>query len=358
MSETGPEKGYMKRALALAQKGRGRTSPNPMVGAVIVKNGGIVAQGWHERAGAPHAEAMALQKAEEKAKGATLYVTLEPCCHTDKRTPPCTRAIIASGVNRVVSAMADPNPKVSGKGFAELRRAGIEVVNGVLEEDARRLNEAYIKHVTTGKPFVTLKVAMSLDGKIATRTGDSKWITGGKARGLVHRVRADVDAVLTAVGTVKADDPLFTARVRGGKNPVRVVIDPGLESPVDSKIFQTPPETILVTRKKLPKMLEDKGINILSFHDKLSLDWLMEKLGERGIMSVLIEGGSGLAGYAVDEGVVDKVMFFIAPMIVGGREAFPAVGGKGIEKIKDAYNVRNLKIRRIGEDLLLEGYLG
>jgi len=350
------EKRLMSRALSLALKGRGRTSPNPMVGSLLIKKGRIISEGFHERAGGPHAEARVLEVAGEKARGGILFITLEPCCHTEKRTPPCTKAIIKSGVKKVIVAMEDPNPKVSGKGIAELRAAGIAVISGVLEDKAKKLNEAYIKYITTGRPFVTLKVAMSLDGKIATRTGDSRWITGEKARRLVHQMRSDSDAILTGAGTVTADDPELTARIKGGKNPVRVVIDPQLKTPLRAKIFKTPPETIMVSEKLLPPSLENSCVKNISYKGCLSLKWLMEELGSRGITSVLIEAGSTLAGTALDEGIVDKAAFFIAPKIIGGKDAFPAVGGKGIEKIKDAYKVKDLKVRKIGADLLIEGY--
>ncbi len=347
----------MKRALRLAEKGRGRTSPNPMVGAVAVKDGKIISEGWHERAGLPHAEAIAIQKAGEGARGATLYVTLEPCCHTAKRTPPCVRGIIEAGIKKVVAAMADPNPRVSGKGFEALREAEVEVEAGLFEKEARRLNEAYIKHITTGRPFVTMKVAMSLDGKIATRTGDSKWITGERARRLVHRMRGDSDVVLTACGTVVADNPQLTARIKGAKSPIRVIIDPELKSPPGCNVFTTPPQTIVVSKRKLPKELEEKGVKALNYKGELSLNWLMEGLGRAGVTSVLIEGGSSLTGHAIEEGIVDKVVFFIAPVIVGGREAFPAVGGLGVEKIKDSFKVKEMRVRRVGEDLMVEGWV-
>ena len=226
---------YIKRTLRLAKKAMGMTSPNPMVGAVLVKDGEIIAEDFHRKPGTPHAEALVLSKSGGKAAGATLYVNLEPCCHTDKRTPPCTKAIINAGVRRVVAAMTDPNPKVSGMGLRELAKAGIEVTSGILEQEAVRLNEFYIKYITTGNPFVILKAAMTLDGKIATPEGRSKWITGEKARRNVHRLRSSVDAVITAIGTVKADDPSLTARIKGGKNPIRIVIDPNLETPLNCK---------------------------------------------------------------------------------------------------------------------------
>ncbi len=350
---------YIKRTLRLAAKAKGMTSPNPMVGAVIVKNGEIIAEDYHKTPGKPHAEALAITKAGENAEGSTLYVNLEPCCHTEKRTPPCTKAIMNAGINKVVIGMPDPNPKVSGKGITELLKTGIEVKSGILEDESRRLNEAYVKFITTGKPFVTLKIAMTLDGKIATPEGQSKWITGEKARKTVHRLRSSVDAIVTAIGTVKADDPQLTARIKGGRNPLRIVIDPNLEIPLNAKILQVPPETVIVTRTNNSKStyLEKSGIKILYFKNKFDLKWLIEKLGQMNITSVLIEGGSSLNAHSLEDGVVDKIIFFIAPKIIGGRDSFPAIGGKSFKKLEEAYRITDSKVRRIGEDFLIEGYI-
>jgi diaminohydroxyphosphoribosylaminopyrimidine deaminase/5-amino-6-(5-phosphoribosylamino)uracil reductase len=351
---------FMRRALALARRGRGHTSPNPMVGAVLLKGGRVVAEGYHRRPGAPHAEAVALQRAGPRARGATLYVNLEPCVHTHKRTPPCTEAIIRAGVKRVVAAMKDPNPRVNGKGFEALTKAGIEVEVGLLEAEALRLNEAYVKHIQTGMPFVMLKVAMTLDGKIATSTGQSKWITGPQARRMVHALRARVDAVLTAVGTVLADDPALTVRFlkRPPRQPLRVVIDPELQSPLGAQVFRTPPPTLLVSRRPLPEALRRQGVEGLMFSTReLSLRWLLRELGKRGITSVLIEGGSALAGRAVAERVPDKVVFFIAPKLLGGKQSYPAVGGPEPRSLQDALPLGQMKVRRVGEDLLVEAYV-
>lgn len=355
---------FMTRAITLATRARGMTSPNPMVGAVIVKNGKIISEGYHRKPGTPHAEALAITAAGGAANASTLYVSLEPCCHTDKRTPPCTRAIINSGIKRVVMAMRDPNPKVSGKGLRELERAGIEVVTGILEEKAKKMNESYIKYITTGKPFVILKVAMTLDGKIATGAGQSKWITGEKSRMMVHRLRSSVDAVMTAIGTVKADDPQLTARIRNVRNPRRVLIDPSLEVSPDAKILRVPQEMIIVTKhtidpvrnKKLNNFII-KGCYILLYKQKLELNWLLERLGEVGITSLMIEGGSSLNAHALEEGIVDKVMFFIASKIMGGTASYPAVGGKTLRELDEAYRLKDTAVRRVGEDLLVEGYL-
>jgi len=354
---------YIKRALVLAERARGGTSPNPMVGALLVKNGRIISEGYHKKAGTPHAEVIVIDKAGEKAPGSTLYVSLEPCCHTDKRTPPCTKKIISSGIRRVVVAMKDPNPKVAGKGIAELEKAGIKVSAGILEEKARHLNESYIKYITTGTPFVVLKIAMTLDGKIATPEGESKWITGEKARKMVHRLRGSYDAVMTAIGTVKADNPMLDCRVSGYKNPVRIIIDPQLETGLDSQVSSCPPETIIVTKKTIDKdsivdAFRRKGISFIEYQNAdLDLQWLMKELSLRQITSILVEGGSSLSSYCLEAGTVDKVMFFIAPKIMGGRDSFPAVGGKSFRKLADAYRLREVKIKHVGEDILIEGYI-
>ncbi len=384
---------FMKRTLRLAVKGRFSTSPNPMVGAVIVKNKKIISENFHRKPGDLHAEALAIEKAGKNANGSTLYVNLEPCCHLEKRTPPCTRAIINAGIKEVIVGMIDPNPRVSGKGIVELKKAGIRVRTGILEEKAKRLNEAYIKYITTKKPFVTLKIAMTLDGKIATPEGKSKWITGEKSRKMVHRMRASVDAIITAIGTVKADDPQLTARIKGGKNPKRIIIDPDLEIPLHAKVLQIPPETIIITRKfhssqfnnppspphplltkggqkggkgrqggfsKMGKikLLIDRGVQFIEYEgEKVNLDWLIKKLGEIEMTSVLIEGGSSLNAHALEDRVVDKVLVFIAPKIIGGRESFPSVGGRSFKTLEDAYRIKNLTIKRIDEDILIEGYV-
>ena len=357
---------YMKRSLKLASKALSMTSPNPMVGAVLVKKGKIIYEDFHRRPGTPHAEALVIEKAAGNAKGSTLYINLEPCCHTEKRTPPCTKAVIAAGIREVVIGMKDPNPKVSGRGISELQKAGIHVRTGVLENEAKRLNEAYIKYITKGIPFVIMKIAMTLDGKIATPKGQSKWITSEKARKMVHRLRGSVDSIITAIGTVKADDPELTARIKGGKTPLRIIIDPNLEVPLHSKVLQVPPQTIIVTKKlevssqqsEKKKILLDKGIEIIEYEgEKADLQWLMKRLGEKEIVSSLIEAGSSFNASALEEGIVDKVMFFIAPKIIGGKESFPAVGGRTFRSLAEAHRLRDIKIRRVGEDILVEGYI-
>ncbi len=352
---------YMKRALRLAEKARGMTSPNPMVGAVLVKDGKIIAEDFHKKAGEPHAEALVIAQAGDKAKNATLYVTLEPCCHTDKRTPPCSRAIINSGIKKIFVAMRDPNHKVSGKGITELGNHGIAIVEGLLEEKAGRLNEVYCKYITTGTPFVTLKAAMTLDGKIATPEGQSKWITGEKARQMVHRMRCSSDAVMTAIGTVKADNPELTARIKCRRQPLRIIIDPELETPIDFKVCKTPPGSLFVTNRKDGKKrseLQSKGIQFIECDDKkVDLKWLMEKFGGMGITSVMIEAGSSFNAAALKAGIVDKVVFFVAPKIILGRQSVPVVGGESFLKLQDALMISDMSVRKIGGDIMIEGYL-
>lgn len=360
---------FIKRALRLASKALGRTSPNPAVGAVIVRDNRIVAEDYHRGPGTPHAEALAIQEAGEKARGAVLYVSLEPCCHTDKRTPPCAKAIIKAGIRKVVVAMRDPNPKVSGRGLKELEASGIEVVSGIEEISAKRLNEAYTKYITTGRPFLILKAAMTLDGKIATPEGQSKWITGEQARRMVHLLRSRVDAVMTAIGTVKADDPELTVRLTKPKgkgqclkNPIRIVIDPRLEITLSSRLLNIPPQTIIVFRntagRKKRESLIAKGVQLIEYEDKkLNLGWLMGRLGEIGITSIMLEGGSSLNAHALEDGIVDKVMFFIAPKLICGTESYPVVGGKTFRTLEAAYMLRETSIRKVGEDFLIEGYL-
>jgi diaminohydroxyphosphoribosylaminopyrimidine deaminase/5-amino-6-(5-phosphoribosylamino)uracil reductase len=349
----------MKKCLSLARRASGRTSPNPMVGALLIKDNEIIAKDYHRKSGAPHAEALVLKEAGDRAKGASLFVTLEPCCHTNKRTPPCTDAVIASQPKNVFIAMLDPNPMVSGKGIERLRAAGINVETGILEKEAKRLNEAYIKYITTKRPFVTLKIAMTLDGKIATPDGESKWITCEESRKFTHRLRSKNDGLLSAVGTVIADNPSFTARIRGGVNPLRIIIDPDLKTPDGFNVLKTPPQTIIVCKDGNPRSyhLINNGIEILTYKDKLDLNWLMYELGKRQIMSLMIEGGQSLAGHALEETIVDKVICFIAPKIIRGKESFPAVGGNTFRNINEAHQLKDTTVRNIGCDVLIEGYL-
>ncbi|MBF0317721.1 MAG: bifunctional diaminohydroxyphosphoribosylaminopyrimidine deaminase/5-amino-6-(5-phosphoribosylamino)uracil reductase RibD [Nitrospirae bacterium] len=346
----------MKRCLALAGKAEGQTSPNPMVGALLYKAGRVLAEDYHKKAGTPHAEALVLEQTGQRARDAVLFVTLEPCCHRGKRTPPCTDAIIKAGVREVVIAMQDPNPAVAGKGIEALNNAGIATQLGIMQEKALRLNEAYIKYITTQTPFVILKVAMTLDGKIATPDGHSKWITCEASRRVVHRVRASVDAVLSAVGTVKADNPGFKPAIRGVRNPVRVIIDPALDIPADFEVLKTPPETIIVTRKRDTYKID--GLRYIYYDGELDMKWLMAELGKTGVMSVMIEGGASLSGYAIEAGIVDKVMFFIAPKIVGGKGSLSPVASKTFRAVNEPYGITDMTVRRTGCDILIEGYIG
>ena len=353
---------YMKRAIALARRGLGRTSPNPAVGCVIVRDGAIVGEGWHKKAGGPHAEVHALCQAGEAAKNADVYVTLEPCAHYGK-TPPCAEALIDAGVKRVFAAMVDPNPKVKGKGVDALRAAGIEVVTGLMETESRLLNEPFIKHVTTGLPFVILKSAMTLDGKTATAGGDSKWITNEKSRKYVHKVRSMVDAVMVGVDTVVADDPQLTSRIAGGKDPLRIVVDSSLRTPVNSRLLhlESPARTLiatLVADGPKTEQMRACGADILLCHDRdgrIDLHDLFVKLGERKIQSVLLEGGSTLAGEAMRQGLVDKLLLFYAPKLLCG-DGPGLFAGYGAARMADAASLRDVRIRRFGEDILLEGY--
>lgn len=358
---------YMKMALELARKGEGFTSPNPMVGAVLVKDGEVVGKGYHARAGLAHAEIEALREAGEKAKGATLYVNLEPCCHHG-RTGPCVEAIVAAQVKRVVLAMVDPNPLVAGKGIARLKAAGVEVAAGVLAEEAARLNEVFIKYITTGLPFVVAKAAVSLDGKIATRLGESQWITGEEARAFGHRLRHRYDAVLVGVNTVLADNPSLTARLPEGRgrDPVRIVLDSSARTPPDARIItqESLASTIIAVTEEAAEervtALSRAGAQIVvtpARKGRVDLAWLMKELAAREITSVLIEGGGEVHASALSAGIVDKVVFFIAPKIIGGKEAPGPVGGCGADRLAGAVTLRDVSVSRLGEDILVEGYV-
>jgi diaminohydroxyphosphoribosylaminopyrimidine deaminase/5-amino-6-(5-phosphoribosylamino)uracil reductase len=358
---------YMHRALELAARARGRTSPNPMVGAVLVKDGQVVGEGFHSFAGADHAELVALQEAEGAARGATLYVSLEPCCHYG-RTPPCVQRILASGIARVVAACQDPNPAVSGKGVAALRAAGIPTEVGVLAEEATRLNEAFFTFIRTGRPFIVMKAAASLDGKIATRTGESRWITGEKARLRVHQLRNEVDAVLVGIGTVLRDDPLLTTRLGTAdqRDPARVVVDNLARLPLRAKVINrasTAP-TFLAVSERAPaakvEALQREGVQVLVVEGsprRVSLQRLMEALGKLGFLSVMIEGGAEINASAIQEGIVDKVLLFLAPILMGGKSAPSALAGTGAATLAQAVRLRDIRIERLDEDLLLEGYV-
>lgn len=366
---------HMALALELAEKGRGTTSPNPMVGAILVKDGRIIGKGYHAAAGELHAEVNAINSAKENPRGATLYVTLEPCNHTG-RTPPCTQKIIAAAISRVVIAMKDPNPHVIGGGIKALKSHGIAVTCHIAEKRARRLNEAFIKFVQTRYPFVIVKCAATLDGWLATRTHDSKWVTGESARGYVHQVRHAVDAIMVGIGTVRADNPSLTTRLnhpmgnqmdnQEGRDPVRIVIDPTLSIDSNARLLQIPSaaETILVVDKDIDAAkadrLRQRGITLATgLFTNASIDFirLMGYLGNRQITSLLIEGGGGVIGSAFRGGIVDKCLFFFAPKILGGDDGVPICRGTGPTAMKDCLKLASVKTRRFGDDVLIEGYV-
>jgi len=352
---------YLRRALALAR--RGRTSPNPMVGAVVVRDGEIVGEGFHPKAGEPHAEVFALRAAGERARGATLYVTLEPCSHYG-RTPPCADAVVRAGLRRVVVASVDPNPLVAGRGLEKLHAAGIEVTSGLLHAQEARLNEAYRHWIVTRRPFVTLKLAASLDGKLATRTGDSRWITGEAARRDVHRLRAASDAILTTAATVLADDPALTARLRGARQPRRVVVDARLRTSPAAQVYapsDRPP--LLATLVDDPERLapyQEHGVEALTLpavDGYVDLPALLAALGEREIVSLMVESGGAFAAALLAAGGVQKLRLYLAPLLIGGKEAVPALGGLGVACLADAPRLHDVTWKRIGEDFRVEGYL-
>lgn len=367
MPEVEADRNWMRRALDLAARARGRTSPNPMVGAVIVTDGQVVGEGFHAYAGSDHAEVAALREAGPAAAEGTLYVSLEPCCHHG-RTPPCVDQIVRAGIRRVVAACEDPNPSVSGRGITALCEAGVRVEVGLLGEEAARLNEAFFKYIRTGLPFVTLKVAASLDGKIATRTGESRWITGESARRRVHHLRNEVDAVLVGIGTVLRDDPLLTTRlgIADQRDPTRVIVDNLARLPLRAKVVNrasTAP-TILAVSQMAPRTtleaLEREGVQVIVVENsrrRVSLERLMEVLGKRGILSVMIEGGAEINASALREGIADKVLVFLAPILIGGKSTSTAVGGDGIESLAQALRLRDVRIERFDGDILVEGYL-
>ncbi|GMR04976.1 MAG: bifunctional diaminohydroxyphosphoribosylaminopyrimidine deaminase/5-amino-6-(5-phosphoribosylamino)uracil reductase RibD [Thermodesulfobacteriota bacterium] len=358
---------FMRAALKLARKGVGFTSPNPAVGAVIVRNNKIIAGGYHRRAGLAHAEIEALSGLKARAlKGSTLYVTLEPCCCYG-RTPPCTDAVIGSGISKVVVGATDPNPAVAGEGLRALKSAGLTVVSGVLESESLAINEGYARHITTGLPFVILKLASSLDGRTATSRGESRWITGEASRRYVHRVRSDVDAVMVGSGTILKDDPALTVRLTGGKakNPVRVIVDSSFKTPLGAKVFKGIEGSglyIFTTKKagvEKIKKASALGARVVTLRETargVSLKSVVKRLGRDNITSLLIEGGGRLAASAIKEGVVDKVMWFAAPLILGA-DAKPAVSDLSVSALKLAPRLSKVKARRMGDDLLVEGYL-
>ena len=352
---------YMGLALKLALKAKGKTSPNPLVGALVVKAGKIIGRGFHAKAGFAHAEIIALDEAGKKAKGATLYVTLEPCAHTG-RTPPCINRIIGSGIKEVVVGMIDPNPLNNGKGVTLLKQSNIKVRVGVLGERLKKINESFIKYITTKIPFITVKVAESLDGRIATRSGDSQWITSDKSRAFAHRMRKDYDAIMVGVNTVLRDNPSLNAWF-SGKKLIKIIVDSNLSISEDSNIFAKDSQVIIITLPSRPgqetenrKSLAAKA-RILEVKEKagqINLRDALKKLAGLQISNIIVEGGGTLIGSLFDERLVDKILFFISPKIIGGKDAVSSVMGNGVKRIDQAIKLLDLKVRRFGEDLLVQ----
>lgn len=356
---------YMRMALDLARKGKGWTTPNPLVGAVIVKGGRVIGQGYHQKYGQPHAEVNAIASAKEDVTGATLYVTLEPCSHFGK-TPPCSDLLIDKNIKRVVVGTLDPNPLVAGKGIERLRSNGIEVVTGVLEEESQKLNEIFIKYIVTKEPFVVMKNAMSLDGKIATVTGESQWISGESSRKQVHSLRHELAGIMVGIETIIKDDPQLTSRTLNSRNPIRIVVDSQLRIPIASKVLtqQDKAKTIVATTRRANKekldTLKQMDIEVLVTKEKggrVDLKELMKLLGAKGIDSILLEGGANLNFSALEEGIVDKIQSYIAPKIIGGKEAKTAVEGAGVHSLKNAFQIDRMTPVMVGEDLFVEGYI-
>lgn len=349
---------FMGRALELARLRKGLTHPNPTVGCVVVKDGKIISEGYHERAGAPHAEVVALSKAGQNAKDSTLYVTLEPCSHYG-RTPPCTNAIIEAGVKRVVVATLDPNPKVMGSGIERLRAAGIQVDVGVLEEEARQLNEDFFVYITQNRPYITLKWAQSIDGSLATKTGDSKWITSRESREFAHRLRAEATAILVGVNTVVKDDPLLTVRAfLWERQPIRVVLDPYLRTPLQANLMvDTSAKTILVTcsqKEDKVKKLEDMGVSVVKAEcvkGRVDLRWLMRWMHQQEIMHLMVEGGARTLEGFIEEGLWDRIVVFLGPLLIGNGIR---VRSPGAEKLMDAIPLRKRRLWQLGEDVAIE----
>lgn len=360
------DEGFMKKTLRLAKKGLGSTSPNPLVGALVVKDRQIVGSGYHKKAGAPHAEIEALSKAGKSAKGATLYVNLEPCNHYG-RTPPCTKTILKSSVKKVVVGMVDPNPHVTGGGCEFLSSHGVKVKCNVLEEECKRLNEVYIKYITKDKPFVILKGALTLDGWIATQTGNSKWITGEKSRKFVHSLRKQVDAILVGVETVIVDNPFLTPYLIGKStsDPFRVIVDTNLRIPLHSRVFDSPKSglTIIAVGSNVDsakrKKIEDLGARVVNCqvrNGRIDLADLLDELAKMSISSVLVEGGATLFGSMIREELVDKYYIFLAPKILGGDNGVPFARGPGCGNIEDCLPLKVLMVRRFDDDIMIEAY--
>lgn len=351
----------MKIALSLAAKGMGNVSPNPMVGSVIVKDGRIIGQGYHEKYGGLHAERNALKNCSESPEGAVMYVTLEPCCHYGKQ-PPCVEAVLESGVSEVVIGSPDPNPLVAGKGIQILRDNGISVTENILLEECKKLNEVFFHFIRTNKPYVVMKYAMTMDGKIATHTGESKWITGETAREHVHLQRHKYSAIMVGVETVIKDDPMLTCRIPDGKNPVRIICDTNLRTPISSRIIQTAKEvpTIIATgckNKEKSEIYTKKGCHIIVLAEKdgyVDLNALMARLGKDGIDSILLEGGATLNWSALQSGIVQKVQAYIAPKLIGGTGAKTPIGGLGFDRMNETVHLKNSTILQLGDDFLIE----
>lgn len=354
----------MERALELAMKGIGKVNPNPLVGAVIVKDGEIIGEGYHECYGEAHAERNAVKNVVRSVEGSTIYVTLEPCAHYGK-TPPCVDLIIEKKFKKVVVGMLDPNEKVAGKSIEKLKKHGIDVVVGVKEEECKKINEIFIKYITSKIPFVILKSGMSLDGKIATYSGESKWITSKESREDSQNLRNRLNSIMVGVNTVIADDPELTCRINNEKNLIRIVVDTKLRIPLDSKVVKnndklTIVATVLSSNESKKQKLRDLGVKVIEVPEKnnrVDLTELVKKLGEEGIDSILIEGGGTLNFSALEENIVDKMIFYIAPKILGGENSKSCIAGLGFSKLNQAVNLKNISYRKIGEDLVVEGYI-
>lgn len=354
---------YMRLAMQLAGNAIGRTSPNPLVGAVIVKDNRVVGCGWHRKAGTPHAEVHALNQAGELAQGADVYVTLEPCAHYGK-TPPCAKALVEAKVKNVYGGLLDVNPKVAGKGFKILEDAGIHVEYGFLQDELRKQNEVFFKWIEHKKPFIVLKAAMTLDGKIATATGQSKWITNETSRAYGYKLRDIYDGIMVGINTVIEDNPMLTARVDGGKNPIRIVVDSSLRIDINANVVQDKSaKTIIATTDKADKdkilKLQAQDVDVIVVdkdeNDKVDIEKLLDILGQQNICSILVEGGATLSGSFVAKKLVDKVYFFIAPKIVGGKEAKTPVAGTGILNLQEALALKDIQIEKLEEDILIIG---
>lgn len=351
----------MGLALKLALKAKGKTSPNPLVGALVVKSAKIIGRGFHAKAGLAHAEAVALDRAGKLAKDATLYVTLEPCAHTG-RTPPCVNRIISSGVKEVVIGMIDPNPLNNGRGVTLLRQNNIKVKVGVLSDQLKEINESFIKYITTRSPFITVKVGQSLDGRIATRTGDSKWITSDQSRAYAHKIRKDYDAIMVGVNTVLRDNPSLNVWF-SQKKLIKIIVDSNLSTPENSSIFTGEAQVIIITLPSHPgqetenrKKISAKA-KILEVKEKagqINLRDALKKLAQLGISNIIVEGGGTLIGSLFDEGLVDRILFFISPKIIGGKEAVSSVMGIGIKRIDQAIKLKDLKLKWLGDEILIE----